>query len=350
MIFANYLEDKEIDKDSITHYFGPGIHKIGGDGNGTLHLKNNDRVYISGGAIVYGNISAFASSNVSITGRGILGGGMYTDHAYPHPNAKGLISFVAVKNAKIEGITLLNTVSWNIHLYGCDNVETNNLKIIGWTINSDGIDPQCSSNIIIDDCFIRNYDDCISIKMNYGKSEFISRRASKNITVQNCVFWTDQGRAVLIGPESFIFEDNVFENITIKNIDILYNENYDADWAKGALAINLGDNAIAKNITFEDIRVDELGNKTNLITLTMDKYTYNISEGKRMENVVFKNISLETNQNLENFIWGYNEEKSIDNILFENLTIGGKKISNAKQGKFQINEFVTNIKFSSSKK
>ncbi|MEN8192633.1 MAG: glycosyl hydrolase family 28 protein [Bacteroidota bacterium] len=346
MVFANSLEiEKPNPDDPKVHYFGPGIHKLGSDGKGNLFLDDNETVYIAGGAIVYGTIKSFATQNISITGRGILGGGMYTDHAYPHPGAKGLINFIAVNNAKIEGITLLNTVSWNIHLFGSQNIECRNLKIIGWTINSDGIDPQCSSDIIIDDCFVRNFDDCVSIKMNYGLSPILFEKASKNITVQNCIFWTDQGRSILIGPESYRAKDNIYENITIKNIDILYNENFDVDWAKGALAINLGDNAIARNITFEDIRVDKLGNKTNLITLTMDKYTYNVSEAKRMENIQFNNITLNSEQNYRNYIWGFDKSKIISDVQFNNLIINGKKIKNAKQGWFDVNEHINNITF-----
>ncbi|MEN8249053.1 MAG: glycosyl hydrolase family 28 protein [Bacteroidota bacterium] len=346
MVFANPLETEQPDpKDPNVIYYGPGVHKIGGDGQGTLHLESNNHVYIAGGAIVYGTLSAFGAQNVSITGRGILSGSMYTDHAYPHPGGKGLIGFLGVHNSKIEGIILLNTVTWNIHLYGCDNITCSNLKIMGWTINSDGINPQCASNIMIDDCFIRSYDDCISIKMNYGAGEWYSSRTDKNITVQNCIFWTDQGRSILIGPESYSPKEAVFEDITIKNIDILYNKNYDVDWAKGALAINLGDGAIARNITFEDIRVDQLGEKSNLICLTMDKYTYNVSEGKLMENIRFNNITLNSEQNFKNFIYGLSDSNMIRDIQFNNLKINGEEIKDAGQGWFEVNEFTENITF-----
>jgi hypothetical protein len=159
------------------------------------------------------------------------------------------------------------------------------------------------------------------------------------------LFWTDQGRAVLIGPESYDVKDNVFENITIKNIDVLYNENYDVDWAKGVLAINLGDNAVARNISFENVRVDKLGNKTNLITLTMDKYTYNISEAKRIENIRFNNIALNSELNYMNYIYGFNSSKIISDVQFNNLIINGEKIESPKQGWFDVNEYTENIVF-----
>lgn len=346
MLFANAPEAERPDPDDpLVHYFGPGIHKIGGDGKGTLQIDRKEKVYIAGGAIVYGTISALGADSISITGRGILSGSLYTDHAYPHPHAKNLIALWGVKDATIEGITLLNSVMWNIHLYGCENMVCKNLKIMGWTINSDGIDPQCSSHILIDDVFVRNFDDCISIKMNYGETVFAFNAPSKSITVQNCIFWTDQGRSVLIGPESYTYDRSVYEDITIRNIDVLYNENFDVDWAKGVLAINLGDDAIARNITFEEIRVERLGLKTNLITLTMDKYTYNVSEAKRMENILFRNISLNPEQNHRNYIYGYDDFRVISGVHFENLVIGGKEIENAEQGWFDVNAYVEEITF-----
>ena len=349
MVFANNPETEKVrPNDNSIIYFGPGVHKIGEDGKGTLQLKKNDKIYIAGGAIVYGTLSALGADNISVTGRGILCGGMYTDHAFPHPEGKSLISFSDIKKAKIEGITLLNTVGWNIHLNGCDSIECNNLKIMGWTINSDGINPQCSENIIIDDCFVRNFDDCISIKMNYGMGKNFKTRVSRNITVQNCIFWTDQGRSVLIGPESYIPGGGTFENITVKNIDVLYNENYDVDWAKGVLAINLGDSATARNITFDNIRVYRLGPKTNLITLTMDKYTYNLSEGKRMENIRFNRITLNSGQNLDNYIWGVSKLEIIDGVCFDNLKIDRLYVRNPREGRFDINEYAENIAFTTT--
>jgi len=350
MVFASKPERNTVKKgQGNVHYFGPGIHKIGGDGKGTLTLKSNDKVYIAGGAIVYGNIEVDGVNNISITGRGILCGGMYTNHAYPHVGGgKRLIYIKNSTNIKIEGITLLNSVSWNIHLSLCKDVVCKDLKIIGWTINSDGIDPTSSSNVLIDDCFIRDFDDCISVKLSYAEAANPQARDSRNITVQNCILWTDQGRAIAIGPESFSNEKKVYEDLTFKNIDILYNKNYNVEWAKGVLSILLGDEATIKNVLFKDIRVDRLGDKTNLVYINILKTPYNLSPGQRVQNIKFENVSLNSAQNMDNFIGGLNSSRIVSGIEFINLKINNVPITDSVLGRFKINNHTGDIKFNIS--
>jgi len=347
MVFANRPEENPVAQGTPNvYYYGPGIHKIGGNGQGTITLKSNDKVYIAGGAIVYGNIEGTGVDNVSISGRGILCGGMYTDHAYPHTVGKNLIKLENSTNINIEGITLLNTVSWNVRLNFCNTVSCKNMKLMGWTINSDGINPVASRDVVIDDCFIRGYDDCISIKGSYAPSANPLAKDTKNITVQNCILWIDQGRAVAIGPESYSTELRLYENINFKNIDVLYNENYNVEWAKGAISILIGDDATARNVKFEDVRVDRLGLNTNFITIAILQSTYNVSPGKRIENITFNRVSLNTTQQpLQNRIWGYDATKKVSGVTFSNLKIGGTTINNTTSGFFDINSFSENIIF-----
>src|ERR1035437_6231119 len=69
-IFANPLE-ADLPKaggQEIT-YFGPGKHNPG-----IIHLKDNQSIYIAGGAVVNADITGKAIKNVKIDGRGILNG------------------------------------------------------------------------------------------------------------------------------------------------------------------------------------------------------------------------------------------------------------------------------------
>ncbi len=346
MVFANNLEQNVVDEnDPNVKYFGPGIHKIGGDGKGVLFLKSNESVYIAGGAIVYGAIKAFNTDNISISGRGILCGSLYTDHACPHSDGKGLIEINNSRHVNINGIILLNTVLWNVTLKNCSEVVCDNLKIMGWTINSDGIDPVISNNVIIKDCFVRNYDDCVSIKLDYGLGNSTNSNGSQNITIQDCIFWTDQGRAVLIGPESYSISDKNYNNITIKNLDVLYCKNYDVDWAKGVLAINLGDDATVKSVTFEDVRVEKIGNKTNLIAISIFQSPFNISPGQKIQDIRFNRVTLNSNLNIDNYINGYDQSRIVSGVYFTDLKINNSYINDAKSGGFRINDYAVDIRF-----
>lgn len=68
IIFANPLEESSFDasgKDVL--YFGPGIHKPG-----AIEAKDNQTIYVAGGAIVHSTISAKNIKNLRIAGRGII--------------------------------------------------------------------------------------------------------------------------------------------------------------------------------------------------------------------------------------------------------------------------------------
>ncbi len=362
MIFANGLETDIPDStDTKVHYFGPGIHKMGEDGTGTLTVKSDEMVYIAGGAIVYGHIAVKDPgyrriSNVTIRGRGILSGDMETTHPYSNPDhakTPPLILLNIVQDVNIEGIILHNTVTWNIHMYFCKRVVARNLKIMSWTINSDGIDPQVCSDVTIEDCFIRNHDDCTSIKLNWFQGNNTppadQSLTGKNIVIQNSIFWTDQGRAVLIGPElASPYSGQVVEDVTVRNMDILYTENYSSagtEWAKGVLAINCGDDATVRNVSYDDIRVDKIGPETNLITLNFVDAPYAGSVGKSIENISFNNVSLNSALPLKNIIYGYSADRTVNGVSFTDLMINGSYIHNAEEGDFDINEFAGNITF-----
>ena len=224
---------------------------------------------------------------------------------------------------------------------------------MSWTINSDGIDPQVCTDVIINDCFIRNFDDCTSIKLNWYKGNNYppsdQSLTDKNITIQNSIYWTDQGRAVLIGPElASPIAGQVVEDVTVRNMDILYTENYSSagtGWAKGALAINCGDDATVRNVLFEDIRVDKLGPATNLVTLNFVDAPYAGSVGKRIENITFNRVSVNDTPSLSNYIHGYDATRIISGVYFTDLSINGSYIHSAEDGNFDINEFTENIVF-----
>ena len=76
-------------------HFGPGIHRAG-----AIHVASGQTVYLAGGAVVKGGVSA-VGSNIRICGRGILDGSDY-------PWQKGPCTTVGIQgdNVTVEGITI----------------------------------------------------------------------------------------------------------------------------------------------------------------------------------------------------------------------------------------------------
>jgi len=154
--------------------------------------------------------------NIAITGRGTIDGqgqpwwdALRNDkkpaegrkriltHGRPH-----LVSLYRCRNVRIEGVTLVNSPSWNVHPVGCEDLVVDGISIRSpWNSpNTDGINPESCRNVRIANCFIDTGDDCITLKS--GKDEEGRRKGkpTENVVITNCVMYRGHG-AVVIGSE-----------------------------------------------------------------------------------------------------------------------------------------------------
>ncbi|MDE6403495.1 MAG: glycoside hydrolase family 28 protein, partial [Muribaculaceae bacterium] len=207
----------------------------------------------------------------------------------------------------------------------------------GW---SDGIDLMCCKNVKIDNIFMRNSDDCIAIYNHrwhwYGGTD--------NVSVTNAVLWADIAHPINIGGhgDDTNPDGEVVEHVNFKDIDILEQDEDDPPY-RGCMAIVVGDNNIARNITFENVRVESIqeGMLFNLCVMFNEKY--NKTPGGAIYNILFKNISYTGYGESTSVIKGYDTKHSIHNVTFDNVTVNGEKITSLSE--FSTNEFISDIKF-----
>lgn len=309
-IFTNSPETyKPNTKDKSVIYFAPGFHKIKGN---ILHVPSGKTVYLAGGAVLNASISCDSVKNVRICGRGIV---------YKADDGVG-VNFS--DQVQIEDLVFLNPNHYTVSSGQSTNLTIKNIRSFsskGW---GDGIDLFSNNKVLIDGVFMRNSDDCIAI---YGhRWKFYGD--CKNVIVQNATLWADVAHPILIGthgnPEPG--KSEVIENIKFNNIDILNHDEPQINY-QGCMSINVSDENLARNIYFENIRVEdfERGQLINLRVTYNKKYAK--APGRGIENVFFKNVSYNgKNANLS-IVEGYSPERGIKNIVFEGLKINGVEIS-----------------------
>lgn len=309
-IFTNTPETyKPNPKDKSVIYFGPGYHKIK---DNVLRVPSGKTVYLAGGAILNASISCDNVKNVRVCGRGIV---------YKANDGVG-VNFS--DHVQIEDLVFLNPNHYTVSSGQSTDLTIKNIRSFsakGW---GDGIDLFSNTNVLIDGVFMRNSDDCIAI---YGhRWKFYGD--CKNVTVQNATLWADVAHPILIGthgnPEPS--QSEVIENIKFNNIDILNHDEPQINY-QGCMSINVSDENLARNIYFENIRVEdfEQGQLINLRVTFNKKYAK--APGRGIENIYFKNVTYNgKNANLS-IIEGYSEERNIKNIVFEGLKINGVEIS-----------------------
>jgi hypothetical protein len=201
------------------------------------------------------------------------------------------------------------------------------------------------SDVVIDDLFMRNSDDCIAI---YGHRWYFYGDA-RNYKVTNSILWAAIAHPINIGLHGNTEkEGEVIENLLFQNIDILEQVEDDPDY-QGCMAISDGDLNLVRNVRFEDIWVDvfEEGQLFNLRVVNNAKY--NTGPGRGIEQVAFKNISYAGLNLNPSVLKGLDAQHSIKNITFDNMTINGKEVKDAAAANIKIGAFVKKVSFETNK-
>lgn len=327
-LFANPLETEVYKKaEKGIMYFGPGVHAPLDLPNNLIRVPGNTTVYLAPGAVLKAKLLVDGVENVRIIGRGILA----------HP-VRG-IEVTNAKNVLIDGITVVNPNHYTVFGAGTKGLTVKNLKSFSCKSWSDGIDLMCCRDVLIDNVFMRNSDDCIALynhRWNWWGG-------SGNITVQNAVLWADIAHPINIGghggPESPVGE--VMENLTFRQIDILEHDEDDVPY-QGCMAIDCGDKNLVRNVLFEDIRVESIqeGRLFHLNVRFNEKYDK--APGWGIENVTFRNITYDGLGENPSLIKGFDNSRKVKNVIFDNVVINGQRMTDLNG--FVKNEFVEDIR------
>lgn len=363
-------------------YFGAGEHDIG-----IVELESNQTVYIDSGAVVYGGFIAFGKENVRISGTGILDGSRekrtddtrlvaalgiweteedrnffldndklrkYIDE---HAVLNGLVRLYNCKNCLIEHVTLRDSSTFAIVPAACENILIDDVKMIGmWRYNSDGVDYFNSSNCVLKNSFLRNFDDCVVVKGMCGWGH----RNNENIITENCIIWCDWGRGLEIGAETNADE---YRNIIFKNCDVIH-----GSWLH--LDIQHHNDAYIHDILFDDIRVEYTKYQQPLKFQASDEQTYEEAPvtfeqpmllgafffnmglfgpghtGQKIERIVFRNIQVLSDREIPMPRIGFeglDDQNCVEHVLIEKLTRNGVSIKTMEEANLHANEFVFDI-------
>lgn len=241
-------------------------------------------------------------------------------------------------NFNVSGVFIRNTKGWTNTLTDCHNCSFRNVKVFSFEAiySVDGIDPVSSTNITIDDCFMRCRDDCIAIKSPDNKLHVDS------IYVTNCVMvgWSCSD-GVTIGYE---LNGGPVSNISVKNCDILYARGDGRTQGHSAFSIVCDGPATVQNIIFDDIRVEENVEFKNLELKVTDGTLYGTDPPGHIKGVIFRNIKWE-NSSRPIIINGYSPDNLVEDITFDNCQMGDKLLVSSEDADIRTNRFVKNIKF-----
>lgn len=263
---------------------GGGVVEISGGSyvSGTILLKDNITLNLAKDATLLGSknpfdyrsidpftdatgqirgkclIGAIDSSNISITGTGVIDGRgasfkkealakTFQDLKISKEKLKTLsgdrpflIRFVRTSKISVNDIHLRQAAAWACHFYQCDGILVDGVDIYSHAHkNNDGIDLDSSRNALIQNCTIDTGDDAICFKST-------SPVACENVEVFNCTLKSDWG-AIKFGTESM----GDFRSIRIEHCKIY-------DTRGGGIKILSVDGANIENVSINNIVMDNV--------------------------------------------------------------------------------------------
>lgn len=131
---------------------------------------------------------------------------MVNDTAHLRPQ---FIQFNRSENILLEGVSITNSPFWTIHPYLAKNVVIRNIKVYAHGHNNDGVDPEMSQQVLIENCVFDQGDDAIAIKSGRNPEGWILKTPSKNIVIRDLLVKNGH-QLVAIGSELSGGIENVF--------------------------------------------------------------------------------------------------------------------------------------------
>ncbi len=341
-VFANTIDTNKPSKTdpNVMYYDGGQVYNTG-----EIVVPSNKTLYVEGGAVVRGKIrvgpgtpTGTAVSNVRIAGRGIVDSTLLADPGRPVRVQKS-------SNVTVEGLTFLGREAWGVVTYQSSAVTYKNIKVINWReltdTTPDGMDILGSSNVTVEDSFIRSYDDGIAVKNN--KNGWVGD--VDTVLIQRMVIWNgDAGNGINIGWEN---NANYIRNITYKDIDIIHKTAKTPPLNRAAISIQVVDGATISNVQYDDIRVEDA--QEHLIRIGIMKNGTSLTSNVGMiQDVWLKNIyAYATAVGLPVVIEGKDDLHKVTNVKFENLMYSNQPVTSAAQANAQIT-YANNVTFVTS--
>ena len=315
-------------------YYEPGLYT-----DDTIRVASNTTVYLAGGSYFTGTFAIDEAENVSILGRGI---------ARPARGYEGCHVYRS-KNVLVDGL-ILNTCP----VGGSDGVTLHDVRSISHPSWGDGLNVFASSHVLFDRVFCRNSDDCTTA---YATRKGFSGSVD-NVVMRNSTLWADVAHPIFIGIHGDAEKMDSITHLRYENIDILGQSEPQIDY-QGCLAINCGDNNLVKDVTFDNIRIEQIEEGSLLQVKVGYNAKYCSAPGRGVENVLFRNVRYYGKEPNMSLILGYNEERMVKNVEFVQLKINGKNFYDDMPEKLKwyktsdlvkmyVNDLVKNITFKKS--
>ena len=262
---------------------------------------------------------------------------------YIHENAS---------NVLVQDITIITDFRC-ITARNAEGIHVENVKMFSSAQNGDGVNVINTQHLWVNNSYIHSQDDCFcgynncdSIRFLWDDNKYIKGIPTSDLRLTNSVVWTNCRPFVFGGHATGAKEPRcVIENIVVEGVEIIGMVNslhYEDDFTfkryntrtfwSGMMRILSQSEQIVRNITFRNIDVEWTkgynGQPIHIAVRDNSKTSYRESQGYRIENILFENITF---RNLNKVVMPIYmkapsdvEGYGIYGVKFKNVTFDGK--------------------------
>lgn len=155
-----------------------------------LYARDADHVTITGPGRIEGNGVAYAAVTPD-------------EHGYraPADQRPRIVLLEGCRDVRVEGLHVHDAPMWGIHLVACDRAVLRALVLDNsMTLpNTDGIDIDSCTDVVIDGCVIRGADDAICLKTTRKPAPY--QRPTRGVVITGCTL-ASRSCALKIGTET----------------------------------------------------------------------------------------------------------------------------------------------------
>jgi exo-poly-alpha-galacturonosidase len=283
-------------------------------------------------------ISGVRTDDVTITGGGVIqaNGETWWPHAADY--RPKVFEVVEARNLFVQGITVEDPPSWDVHPLYVDHVVfanvTFNRRALAPSRNADGLDLDSCRDALVVGCLFGNQDDSIAIKCGkLTEAQPKRQRSCENVVIRDCRF---DGH---LGPRSHPLGIAIGSEICGGVSHVLVQ---DCDFTDVASLIDIKANRDRRHAVVDDVTVQDCSYANtvfpdepwNRAPIALDLFYYSrtenpdepapgASDAPFFHNLHFRNITIDNPRGYAVYLSGL-AERPIENVTFSNLTAKSK--------------------------
>jgi polygalacturonase len=231
---------------------------------------------------------------------------------------------VRAKGVTVEGLYSLDAGIWNTHMYESANITVRDYKVLNDIIvpATDSVDIDSTSNVLIENCFLRGEDDNIVVKTTAFWDDSIKASPTDNVVARNNICYAGAS-ALKFGTETraLTSQDIVFENNYIIRADT-------------SIQITNYNRSYLKNFVFRNNYVEFSNSFTNKqrkdIFIAVDERDdggSKLGAGVTIDNVLIDGLFVHMKAYQKNKIVGFDNLRRVKNVIISNYYVAGQKVT-----------------------